>query len=68
MLMAPPETSKTRPVTSRDSGLPSHTTSGATFSGAMRSKPCSGAFIMSAKTASVMRVRAEGATALAVTP
>ena len=38
------------------------------FSGAISSKPSSGFCIMSANTSSVMRVRAEGAIALAVTP
>ena len=64
----PPSTSKTRPVTSRDSVLPSHTTSGETLPGSFGSKPSSGAAMRSANTSSVMRVRAAGAIALAVTP
>ena len=67
-LSLPPAISKTWPVTSRDSALPSQTTSGATFSGAIASKPLAGFAIMSAKTVSVMRVRAAGAMALAVMP
>ena len=55
-------------MTSRDSALPSQTTSGEMFSGAIASKPLSGFAIMSVKTSSVMRVRADGAIALAVTP
>jgi hypothetical protein len=66
--MMPPSTSNTRPVTSADSTLPSHTTSGEMFSGAMASNPSSGLAIISAKTVSVIRVRAEGAIALTVTP
>ena len=67
--MMPPSTSNTRPVTSLDCADPSHTTRGATFSGAMASKaPASGAAMVSANTASVIRVRAAGAMALAVTP
>ncbi|SLH22162.1 Uncharacterised protein [Mycobacteroides abscessus subsp. abscessus] len=57
-----------RPVTPADWVLPSHTTSGEMFSGAIASKPDSGLAIMSAKTVSVIRVRAEGAMALTVTP
>src|SRR5262252_2557463 len=64
----PPITSKTRPVTPFDSALASHTTTGETFSGAMTSKPRSGRFIASGKRSSVIRVRAAGAMALAVTP
>ena len=64
----PPSTSNTLPVTSRDSTLPSHTTSGEMFSGAMASKSASWVDIMSAKTVSVIRVRADGAIALTVTP
>jgi len=68
--MRPPETRNTWPVTARDSGLPSHTTSGATFSGALRSKAPGS---MAARRRppprfSVMRVRAPGAMALTVTP
>jgi hypothetical protein len=66
--MTPPSTSKTRPVTFAAASLPSHTTRGATFSGAMRSKPSSGLAIISAKVVSVMRVRALGAMALMVAP
>ena len=56
-------------MTPADCSEPSHTTSGDTFSGAMASNaPSVGAAIVSAKTASVMRVRAAGAMALAVTP
>ena len=66
--MMPPSTSNTRPVTSRDPTLPSHTTSGATFSGAMASKSLPRVAIMSANTVSVIRVRADGAIALTVTP
>lgn len=51
-----------------ESVLPSQTTRGETFSGAMASTPSSGAAIMSAKTVSVMRVRAAGAMALTVMP
>src|SRR5215813_752606 len=64
----PPMTSKTRPVTPLDRALASQTTTGETFSGAIASKPCSGGFIASGKRSSVMRVRAAGAIALAVTP
>ncbi len=64
----PPFTSKTRPVTSRDSRLPSQTTSGEMFSGAFSSKLPSCGAAMSVKMASVMRVRAAGAMALAVIP
>src|SRR5215472_1291517 len=64
----PPMTSKTRPVTPLDSTLASQTTTGETFSGAMTSKPRSGRFIASGKRCSVIRVRAAGAMALAVTP
>ena len=48
----------------------SQATSGDTFSGAMASKASgsSGVAIISVKTPSVMRVRADGASALAVTP
>ena len=38
------------------------------FSGAIASKPDSGCAIMSSKTPSVRRVRADGAIAFAVTP
>ena len=58
----------TLPVTPRESAEQSHATKGATFSGAIASKPASGAFMMSANTASVMRVRAAGAIAFEVTP
>ncbi len=51
-----------------DSTLPSHTTSGEMFSGAIASKSLSWVDIMSAKTVSVIRVRADGAIALTVTP
>jgi hypothetical protein len=34
-----PSTSNTRPVTSRESALPSHTTSGEMFAGSLRSNP-----------------------------
>src|SRR6478609_4019029 len=65
----PPSTSKTRPVTPADSIDPSQTTSGATFSGAITSNASSsGSAMVSANTASVMRVRAAGAIAFAVTP
>ena len=57
-----------QPVTSFDSALPSHTTSGETLAGSIVSKPLSGLAIISANTSSVMRVRAEGAMALAVMP
>ena len=60
----PPSTSNTRPVTSRESALPSQTTSGEMFAGSLTSKPASGAFMRSANTSSVMRVRADGAIAL----
>jgi hypothetical protein len=66
--MAPPATSKVRPVTSLASELASQTTRGETCSGAATSNPLSGLAIVSAKTASVIRVRAEGAIAFAVTP
>ncbi|SKS84936.1 Uncharacterised protein [Mycobacteroides abscessus subsp. abscessus] len=67
--MMPASTSNTLPVTSRDSGLPSHTTSGETFSGAIASNaPSSGLAMVSAKTASVIRVRAAGAMAFTVMP
>ena len=62
---------KTRPVTSRDSALPSQTTSGEIFAGLSGSKAPSvvGATspVMSLRPA-VMRVRAIGAMALTVTP
>lgn len=64
----PPSTSNTLPVTSRDSVLPSHTTSGETFSGAIASKSWPWVDIISANTVSVIRVRAEGAIAFTVTP
>ncbi len=48
--------------------LASQATSGETFSGAMASKPAAGAVMTPAKSVSVMRVRAAGAIALAVTP
>ena len=41
---------------------------GATFAGSMASNPDSGWAIWSANTSTVMRVRADGARALAVTP
>src|ERR1700752_3913270 len=63
-----PPPSNPFPVTSRDPALPSHTTSGETFSGAMASKSWSCVAIISAKTVSVIRVRADGAIALTVTP
>ncbi len=67
--MRPASTSKTRPVTAADSGEPNQTTSGDTFSGAMASQlPSVGAAMVSANTSAVMRVRAAGASALAVTP
>jgi hypothetical protein len=66
--MMPPSTSNTRPVTPLDSALPSQTTSGEMFSGAMASKSLSWVDIMSANTVSVMRVRADGAMALTLTP
>nr|CRL71982.1 hypothetical protein CPGR_00793 [Mycolicibacter nonchromogenicus] len=55
-------------MTSLDSTLPSHTTSGLTFSGAIASKAWPWVFIMSANTVSVIRVRADGAIAFTVTP
>src|SRR6185437_114784 len=64
----PPSTSKTWPVTSRDSLLPNQTTKGEMFSGAIASKSSPWVDIMSAKTVSVIRVRADGAIALTVTP
>ena len=64
----PPAISKVQPVTPFDSALASQTTSGDTFAGSIASKPDSGAFIMSAKTPSVMRVRADGAIAFEVIP
>ena len=65
----PPSTSNTLPVTPALSADPSQATSGATFSGAMASKlPSAGTAIISAKGPSVMRVRAAGAMAFAVTP
>ena len=64
----PPSTSNTRPVTSAASALPSHTTSGEMLAGSFASKPASGACMRSANTASVIRVRAAGAIAFAVTP
>ncbi len=67
-LIVPPSTSNSRPVTCRDSALPSQTTSGATFSGAIASNPSTGAAMVSANTVSVIRVRAAGAIALTVTP
>ena len=65
---SPPSTSNTRPVTSRESALPSHTTSGEMLAGSFASNPESGACMRSANTSSVMRVRAAGAIAFAVTP
>ena len=68
--MRPPATENTRPVTSFDSGLPSHTTSGEMFSGAMLSN-LSGGDVgagVAPPRFSVMRVRATGAMALTVTP
>jgi hypothetical protein len=56
------------PVTSRDSALPSHTTNGETFSGAIASKPSSGLAMVCANTASVILVRAAEAIAFTVTP
>ena len=66
----PASTSNTRPVIPAESGDPSHTTRGATFSGAISSKASgsSGAAMVAANTCSVMRVRAAGAMALTVTP
>ncbi|CAB5031090.1 unannotated protein [freshwater metagenome] len=65
----PPSTSKTRPVTAADSAEPNQTTSGETFAGSIASKaPSSASAIMSLKASSVIRVRAAGASALAVTP
>ncbi|CAM3490336.1 hypothetical protein KIPE111705_10890 [Kibdelosporangium persicum] len=55
-------------MTSRDSTLPSQTTNGETFSGAIASKPSAGAAIAEANARSVIRVRAAGAMALTVTP
>ena len=66
--MMPPSTSNILPVTSLDSTLPSQTTSGEMFSGAIASKSSSWVAIMSANTVSVIRVRADGAIALTVTP
>jgi hypothetical protein len=65
----PPSISNTRPVTRRESTEPSHTTNGETLAGSIASNsPSAGAAIVSANTPSVMRVRAAGAMALAVTP
>ena len=50
------------------SGLINHTTNGEMFSGAIASKSSSWVDIMSANTVSVIRVRADGAIALTVTP
>ena len=66
--MRPPWASNTWPLTCEDASLPSHTTSGATFSAAQESKPDSGAYTTSAIADSVIEVRADGASALAVTP
>ena len=67
--MMPPSTSNTRPVTSAEASEPSHATSGDTLAGSMASNaPSSGVAIISANASSVMRVRAAGAMALAVTP
>src|SRR6185437_16510735 len=63
----PPPTSKTWPVTGFDSALPSQTTSGATLSGPRRSAPAAGGLPGRAIVA-VIRVRAVGEMALAVTP
>lgn len=67
-VIRPPSASKTRPVTPALDGEPSQTTRGETFSGAMASKPASGAVMVSAKVRSVIRVRAAGAIALTWTP
>ena len=64
----PPSTSNTRPVTSRESALPSHTTSGEMLAGSFGVEAAVGRGMRSANTSSVMRVRAAGAIALAVTP
>ena len=66
--MRPPETSRIFPLTSEESADTSHATRGEMFAGSIASNPSSGAFIMSANTPSVMRVRAAGAIALEVTP
>src|SRR5207302_2055946 len=66
--MVPPETRNTRPVTSPDSGLPSHTTRGETFSGAERSNSPALTPGRPPPRFSVIRVRAPGAMALTVTP
>src|SRR6185437_3657769 len=68
--MRPPPTSKTWPVTGFDSALPSQTTSGATLSGPRRSAPAEGAAagLPGRAIVAVIRVRAVGEMALAVTP
>ena len=69
MPMIPPSTSNTRPVTSADADEPNQTTRGDTLAGSIASKaPSPTSAIMSAKASSVIRVRAAGASALAVTP
>ncbi len=56
-------------MTSDDSDEPSHATSGETLAGSIASNaPASTSAIMSANAASVILVRAAGASALAVTP
>ena len=67
-LSSPPAHSNTRPVTWPLCSLPSHTTIGLMLAGSMASKPDSTGAIISAKASSVMRLRAEGAMELAVTP
>ncbi len=61
-----PETSNTRPVTSRESGLASHTTIGEMRRGAISSLSSSDAWPI--PRFSVMRVSAAGAMAFTVTP
>ena len=51
-----------------NTGLPSQTTVGAILAGSITSNPVSTSAIFSANAPSVMRVRAEGASALAVIP
>ena len=67
MEILPPCDSNNLPVMCDDSGLPNHTTKGATLSGAQASKlPSAGALTTSGMALSVMAVRAAGAKPLTV--
>lgn len=67
-LTVPPATMKTRPVTSRESGLASHTATGAMLAGSPGLNSSSAGWGRSGLSPSVSRVSAPGEIALTVTP